>query len=122
MDTERSLNLRAAALSVLILVVLLGIWHVATGPAGGATAGAEADEYAKLMGKAAGTAKTDGLPTLPQMAETAARHLASPFYDNGPNDSRATDPLYGIATARPAETTKSGSTVSSDAGARTLTR
>ncbi|HMS80901.1 MAG TPA: nitrate ABC transporter permease [Burkholderiaceae bacterium] len=86
MDTERSLNLRAAALSVLILVVLLGIWHVATVPAGGATAGAEADEYAKLMGKAAGTAKTDGLPTLPQMAETAARHLASPFYDNGPND------------------------------------
>ncbi len=86
MNTERSLNLRAAALSVLLLVVLLGIWHLATAPTGGATAAAEADEYAKLMGKASGAAKTDGLPTLAQMAETAARHLSAPFYDNGPND------------------------------------
>ena len=86
MNTERSLNLRAAALSALLLVVLLGIWHVATVPAGGPTAPAETDEYAKLMGKASGAAKTDGLPTLAQMAETAARHLSAPFYDNGPND------------------------------------
>jgi nitrate/nitrite transport system permease protein len=86
MNSERSLNLRAAALSVLLLVVLLGIWHVATAPAGGAAAGAEADEYAKLMGKASGAAKTGGLPSLAQMGETAVRHLSAPFYDNGPND------------------------------------
>ena len=86
MSTQRSLNLRAAALSLLLLVLLLGIWHVATAPAAPAAAGAAADEYAKLMGKTAAAAKSDGLPTLAQMAETAARHLASPFYDNGPND------------------------------------
>jgi nitrate/nitrite transport system permease protein len=87
MNSERSLNLRAAALSVLILVVLLGIWHVATAPSGVAAGGAENDEYAKLMGKAAGAAaKTDGLPTLAQMGETALKHLSAPFYDNGPND------------------------------------
>jgi nitrate/nitrite transport system permease protein len=86
MNAERSLNLRAAALSVLLLAVLLGIWHVATAPAGGAAATAEADEYAKLMGKASGAAKTGGLPSLAQMGETAVKHLAAPFYDNGPND------------------------------------
>ena len=86
MHSERSLNLRAAALSLLLLAVLLGIWHVATAPVGGGAGAAEADEYAKLMGKSAGAAKTGGLPTLAQMAETAGRHLASPFYDNGPND------------------------------------
>lgn len=90
MSTQRSLNLRAAVLSLLLLVILLGIWHLATAPgaapANAAAASAEADEYAKLMGKTAATVKSDGLPTLGQMAEAAARHLASPFYDNGPND------------------------------------
>ena len=88
MSTQRSLNLRAAALSLLLLAVLLGIWHVATAPAAApaGAAGAAADEYAKLMGKTATAARSDGLPTLAQMAEAAVRHLASPFYDNGPND------------------------------------
>jgi nitrate/nitrite transport system permease protein len=87
MNTERTLGLRAAALSLLLLAVLLGIWHVATVPSGAVSTAAEGDEYAKLMGKAAGTAaKTDGLPTLAQMGETVVKHLSSPFYDNGPND------------------------------------
>jgi nitrate/nitrite transport system permease protein len=87
MNTERTLGLRAAALSLLLLAVLLGIWHVATVPSGTVSTAAEGDEYAKLIGKAAGTAaKTDGLPTLAQMGETVVKHLSSPFYDNGPND------------------------------------
>jgi len=87
MNSERSLSLRAAALSLLILVVLLGAWHLATAPSGQATTSTADDEYAKLMGKAASSAaKTDGLPTLAQMAETTVRHLSAPFYDNGPND------------------------------------
>src|SRR5436305_4901538 len=39
----------------------------------------------------------------------------------GPNASRATEPLYGTGTARPAETTYGGSCASSSAGASTLT-
>jgi hypothetical protein len=39
----------------------------------------------------------------------------------GPKLNRATDPLYGMASARPADTTKSGNSMSSEAGARTLT-
>ena len=87
MNPERTLGLRAAALSLLLLAILLGIWHVATVPSGAVSSAAEGDEYAKLMGKSAGTAaKTDGLPTLAQMGETVVKHLSSPFYDNGPND------------------------------------
>jgi nitrate/nitrite transport system permease protein len=87
MTFTRSLGFRSALLSLLLLVVMLGAWHIATKPASGGAVSAANDEYAKLMGKAAGSAaKTDGLPTLGQMAETAVKHLSSPFYDNGPND------------------------------------
>ncbi|MFM1989103.1 MAG: nitrate transporter, permease protein [Pseudomonadota bacterium] len=86
MNAERSMNLRAAVLSLLLLAVLLGAWHLATAPSGAAAGGGEADEYAKLMGKASSAAKSDGLPTLAQMGETFAKHLSAPFYDNGPND------------------------------------
>ncbi|CAM5459502.1 hypothetical protein SVIOM342S_07828 [Streptomyces violaceorubidus] len=41
--------------------------------------------------------------------------------DRKPKFSRATEPLYGTGTARPAETTYAGSGVSSSAGARTDT-
>ncbi|CAL9287765.1 hypothetical protein SUDANB91_01333 [Streptomyces sp. SudanB91_2054] len=41
--------------------------------------------------------------------------------DRKPKLRRATDPLYGTGTARPAETTYGGSGVSSSAGARTDT-
>ena len=39
----------------------------------------------------------------------------------GLNCTRATEPLYGIGTARPAETTYSGNDTCGDAGASTLT-
>ena len=81
-----SLNLKAALLSLLLLACLLGAWHLGTAPAERSPASAAQDEYAKLMGRASGAAKSGGLPTLAQMGETIARHLADPFYDNGPND------------------------------------
>jgi nitrate/nitrite transport system permease protein len=91
-----SQSLKSALLSLLILLVFLGIWHVATVPKAGvavpiaAQMTAEQIEYAKLMGKdpTAGAAqkKSDGFPTLVQMGEAVVRNLASPFYDNGPND------------------------------------
>ncbi len=98
MGFMRSLGFRSGMLSVLILLVVLAIWHVATlAPAPVAAPvqplTAEQIEYAKLMGKdpaslgspAASTARS-GFPTLGQMGEVVVQNLASPFYDNGPND------------------------------------
>jgi nitrate/nitrite transport system permease protein len=93
----RSLNARAALLSLLLLVIVLGVWHAATLSPAHAPAAAgpaltpEQIEYAKLMGKDptasanAGGARS-GFPTLAQMAAAAGKHLSQPFYDNGPND------------------------------------
>ena len=90
MNAWRSLNVRAALLSALILVVILGIWYAATGSTAVAhsSAGLSAEqiEYAKMMGKDPGTTKAAGFPTLGQMGSTVWGHLSNPFYDNGPND------------------------------------
>jgi ABC-type nitrate/sulfonate/bicarbonate transport system permease component len=87
----RSLGFRAGVVSALILLLVLAIWYVATAPTGAAVGGAagltpEQIEYAKMMGKEVGTAKSGGFPTLTQMGSTVWGHLANPFYDNGPND------------------------------------
>jgi nitrate/nitrite transport system permease protein len=93
----RSLNARAALLSLMLLALILGTWHLATMSTAAVlvTASpaltAEQIEYAKLMGKdptpgAATAPAKSGFPTLAQMASAAAKHLAQPFYDNGPND------------------------------------
>jgi hypothetical protein len=87
--------LQSGALSVLILVVLLLVWHLATLPVKSAAVPvvpmtAEQIEYQKLLGKDPGAAegekKNSGFPTLAQMGETVVKNLSSPFYDNGPND------------------------------------
>jgi nitrate/nitrite transport system permease protein len=97
---KATLGLRAGLLSLLLLGLILGIWHLATlsaAPTATAPAAAltpEQIEYAKLMGKdptagvggAAAPAQKSGFPTLAQMGAVIAKHLASPFYDNGPND------------------------------------
>jgi nitrate/nitrite transport system permease protein len=86
---------RAALLSLLLLAVLLGVWHVGTLPAAATAAAAtpmtaEQIEYAKLLGKdptaGAGQVKSTGFPTPAQMGQAALQNLSSPFYDNGPND------------------------------------
>lgn len=90
----RSLQLRAALMSALILFALLAVWHLATMQAASAPSTIkltpEQIEYAKLLGKdpgaLEGTAKASGFPTLAQMGVTIKKHLANPFYDNGPND------------------------------------
>jgi len=96
MGFTRSLGFRAGLLSALILLLLLAVWHVATLSAAPAAAAApaltpEQIEYAKLMGKdptagAAAPAAKLGFPTLAQMGTVVVKNLASPFYDNGPND------------------------------------
>lgn len=86
----KALDLKAGLLSLLILLALLGIWHVATlQPAGAAAAGnlsAEQAEYLKMMGKDPGAQKATGFPTLAQVGGTFVRQLSDPLYDNGPND------------------------------------
>lgn len=86
----KSLNFKATLVSVLLLLVFLAAWQLATLPATGGAAGpavsAEQAEYLKMLGKDPGTAKTGGFPTPLQMGQTAWRHLADPFYDKGPND------------------------------------
>jgi nitrate/nitrite transport system permease protein len=92
MDTPwRSLNFRAALLSVLILLVLLGIWYAATGSTSAATSSAgmspEQIEYAEDDGQGPGRCQGLGFPTLGQMGQTVwGQQLSNPFYDNGPND------------------------------------
>ena len=78
-----SLRFRAAIVSIVIFLALIGAWHLATrGTA--ATASMSAD-YAKLMGLTA----TQGKSAMPGPADVGAKlweHLRRPFYDNGPND------------------------------------
>jgi len=74
--------LRSALLSSLLLLVLIGIWHIATLPKVQAQ-GAD-DEYAKLMGK--GASKSAGFPTPAQLGGAIIKHVSDPFYDKGPND------------------------------------
>ena len=88
---KRSMNFKAALLSLLLLFVLLGIWQVATmssGNAGPSQAGmtAEQIEYQKMLGRDPGQVKSAGFPTPAEMGATAWKHLTNPFYDNGPND------------------------------------
>ena len=94
-------RVRAGLLSVLLLLLLLAVWQVATLPRSGGSVAppaaaltAEQIEYARLMGKdpggegggaATATAKS-GFPTPAQMGRAIAQHLSDPFYDNGPND------------------------------------
>ena len=89
MKGERFQGMQAALLSLLLLVMLLGAWHLATLPAAGVPAAPmtpEQIEYAKLLGKEPGTKKSDGFPTPAQLAQTMGHHLADPFFDRGPND------------------------------------
>jgi nitrate/nitrite transport system permease protein len=100
MIDTRSQGFKATLLSLLLLALLLGVWHLATRtntPVAATAAPAltpEQIEYAKLMGKdpgaapdgAASPAAKAGFPTLAQMGAVMQRHLAQPFYDNGPND------------------------------------
>ena len=87
----KSIGFRAALISLLILLLVLGGWHVATLPKAEVQAAAahtqQEDEYAKLMGKSkGGDAKQTGFPSLTQMGQTVVKQLSDPFYDNGPND------------------------------------
>ena len=80
----RSLTLKAGFISVLLFLIFIGAWHMATLPkeSAGAT-GADA-EYAALMGK--GAEKSGGFPPPLEVGKAFVTYLSDPFYDRGPND------------------------------------
>jgi len=80
-----SLLLRSSAVSLLLLVVMLFVWHATTLPETASTEGMS-DEYAALMGMAGGGAAKAGLPGPADVGATIWEKLSDPFYDNGPND------------------------------------
>ncbi|MET3380251.1 nitrate ABC transporter permease [Variovorax paradoxus] len=89
---KKALSFKAALVSLLMFLLLVGVWQLATAPTTGASAvagmTAEQIEYQKMLGKdpTQGQVKSSGFPTPAEMSATAWKHLSNPFYDNGPND------------------------------------
>ncbi|WP_226583497.1 nitrate ABC transporter permease [Acuticoccus sediminis] len=78
-------GLRAGLLSLVILAVAIGAWHLLVVAQQGDAAEGLDPEYAALLGKQA----TEGASALPRPAEVAAAiwaQIKDPFYDAGPND------------------------------------
>ena len=75
-----SLQMRAAMLSAVLLILLLGIWE-------GLNVKPESSkpltEYEMLMGGASEEAR---VPPPSQVISLAVEQLGDPFYDTGPND------------------------------------
>lgn len=78
----KSLPLRSALVSLLLLTAFLFIWHAATLPKTQVLEGVS-EEYAALMG---GAVQQSSLPGPLAVAQTFWEKLSDPFYDNGPND------------------------------------
>lgn len=80
MDALHSLNVRAALLSVVILVLFLTVWEQGN-------KAPEADkpmtEYERLMG---GSEPQARVPNPSEIGALAVEELSQPFYDKGPND------------------------------------
>lgn len=79
----RSLNLRAAIVSIAIFALFITAWHLATRGTG--TVANMDPEYAKLMGATATQGKS-AMPGPLDVAKVLWQHLNQPFYDKGPND------------------------------------
>jgi nitrate/nitrite transport system permease protein len=77
-------RLVAGVLSVLILALGVGAWHLATLPRGGAQV--VDSEYAKLVGAQAASGARSAFPTPADLARKLVEHVRDPFYDRGPND------------------------------------
>lgn len=81
----RSINVKAAVLSAVILIVFLLGWQlgVSTTGAGGP---AVDPEYAKLVGAAAATGGQTPMPGPLDVGKRLWHHLSDPFYVKGTND------------------------------------
>jgi nitrate/nitrite transport system permease protein len=77
-------RLMAAVISVLLLALGIGAWHLATLPKGGAVT--VDSEYAKLVGAQAAAGAKSAFPTPAELGSKLVEHVRDPFYDRGPND------------------------------------
>jgi nitrate/nitrite transport system permease protein len=77
-------SLLAGVISLLLLGVALGAWHLATLPKGGVAAADS--EYAKLVGAQAAVGAKSAFPTPADLGRKLVEHARDPFYDRGPND------------------------------------
>ena len=75
---------KAALLSLLLLFLFLGAWHLATLPKVGTQK--VDDEYAKLVGAQAATGQKSAFPAPAEFGRKLVEHALNPFYDKGPND------------------------------------
>ena len=76
----QNIHVRSALLSLVILVLLLGIWEMANQPPKAKEA---LTEYEILMG---GSEPQARVPNPSEIGKLAIDELSQPFYDNGPND------------------------------------
>jgi nitrate/nitrite transport system permease protein len=78
------LTWRAPALSLIVFLLLIGVWHALTLPK---AAPVTADsEYAALVGAAAASGQKSAFPSPADVGSKIWEHLREPFYDRGPND------------------------------------
>ena len=79
-----AIGLRAALVSLLLLGLFVGVWHLATLPK--AATQAANSEYAKLLGAQAASGQKSAFPTPADFGAKIVEHLKNPFYDKGAND------------------------------------
>ncbi|MBY0265123.1 MAG: nitrate ABC transporter permease [Burkholderiales bacterium] len=77
-------NWRAPALSMVVFLLMIGIWHALTLPK--AAPPAADSEYAALVGAAAASGQKSAFPSPADVGAKIWQHLQEPFYDRGPND------------------------------------
>ncbi len=76
----QNIHVRSALLSLVILVLVLGLWEMANQPPEAKEA---LTEYEMLMG---GSEPQARVPNPSEIGKLAIDELSQPFYDNGPND------------------------------------
>ncbi len=75
-----------AMLSLIILLIFLGAWHLATLPTQSAVNPNMDPEYAKLLGVSAATGQKSTVPTPADVFDKLWESAKDPFYDHGTND------------------------------------
>jgi nitrate/nitrite transport system permease protein len=78
------LSWRAPALSLMVFLLMIGIWHALTLPK--VMPVTAESEYAALVGTAAATGQKSAFPSPADVGNKILQHLSEPFYDRGPND------------------------------------
>lgn len=81
---SRLMSWRAPLLSLIVFLLMIGIWHALTLPK--TVAQTVDSEYAALVGAAAATGQKSTFPTPADFGKKIWQHLNEPFYDRGPND------------------------------------